>query len=108
MAVNINNIYLHPSATAAGAAVSGQSLTVSSAAVSLFGTTAPSINTKFVTVDVQAADCFVTFGGETPSTTIGHRLYAGQNYTWSLHAALVAKFIRASTDSTLYASEWTL
>lgn len=74
----------------------------------LFATTAPNIITKFITADIQGADCFITFGGETPSTTIGHRLYAGQNYTWSLKAAIQAKFIRASTDATVYASEWTL
>jgi hypothetical protein len=107
MPANINNIYLHPTIVN-NAGVSGQALTVSSAVVTLAATTAFNTLTQFVTVDVQTNDVYCTFGGDTPSTSNGHRLYAGQNYTWSKQAALSAKFIRASADAVLYASEWTL
>lgn len=104
MAVNLNNMFLKPVP-----GVSGQSLTVTSgSAVSLATSTAFSVSTNCVTVDVQTADVFVTFGGETPSTTVGHRLYAGQNLTWSKSAAIQAKFIAAAGNATLYASEWSL
>lgn len=105
--VNVNNIYLKPTVVN-NAGVSGQALTVSSSAVQLATSTLFNINTLFVTVDVQTNDVFVTFGNETPSTSVGHRLYVGQNYTWSKQAAQAAKFIRASADAVLYASEWTL
>lgn len=99
---NLNYLYLKP------VGVSGQTLGVmSGAATSFFLTTLPNTKTEVVLVDVQTADCFVTFGGETPSTTVGHRLYAGQNYTWSVAAALQAKIIANSTAATLYASEFT-
>lgn len=106
MPANVNPIYLKPTVIN-NTGVSGQSLTVSSVVVSLAATTAFNLATYFVTVDVQGADVFATFGGDTPSTTNGHRLYAGQNYTWSKAAAQSAKFIRSSTDATLFASEWT-
>jgi len=89
--------------------VSGQALSVTAgSAVSLATSTAFSVSCNCVTVDVQTADVMVTFGGETPSTTVGHRLYAGQNYTWSKAAAIQAKFIAVSATATLYASEWSL
>lgn len=99
MSINLGNTYPSPVA-----GVSGQSLTVSSAATSF--ATSFSVNAQLVLIDVQGADCFVTFGGETPSTTQGHRLYAGQNYTWSRQTAIQAKFIRAATDATLYATNF--
>lgn len=105
MSVSINNIYLHPTP-----AIAGQGLSVTSgAAVSLFAVTAPSVNSLFITLDIQVADVFMTVGGEAPvSLSVGHRLYAGQNYTFSKAAAIQAKFIAVATTATIYASEWTL
>ena len=104
MSVNLGNMYLKPVP-----GVSGQSLTVTSASAGQLATsTAFSVSANCITIDVQTADLMVTFGGETPSTTVGHRLYAGQNYTWSKSAAIQAKFIAVAATGTLYASEWSL
>ena len=99
---NINNTYWRPTA-----GVVGQSSVVSSSVVTLFAT-APSLSTKFAIVDVQLADVMVTFGGETPSTTAGMRWAFGKQYPLSIGAALSAKFIQASSSSTLYTTEWTM
>jgi len=65
-------------------------------------------NTRYVTLDVVDADVYVTFHGQTPSATVGHRLYAGRSYTWSVEAARAAKFTRATTTSAaIWASEFT-
>jgi len=64
--------------------------------------------TKFVVIDVQDADAFVTYDGTTPNANYGHRLYAGRSYTWSKKAAEDAKFVRTgSTTSVIQSSEFT-
>lgn len=65
--------------------------------------------TKYVVIDVQGADAFVTYSGTKPNATYqGHRLYAGRSYTWSEASASKALFIKAGTvDSIIYASEFT-
>jgi len=50
-----------------------------------------------------------TFDGSAPTTTNGHRLYAGSHYTWSTAAAQQAKFIRqAAANAAIQASEFQL
>jgi hypothetical protein len=84
-------------------------LTVADSAVQLTdgGYTFSNIS-RYVTLDVQDADVFVTYTGETPSGTVGHRLYAGRSYTWSVNSANAAKFIRTgSTSAVIAASQFT-
>ncbi len=84
-------------------------LTVSSSAVpfSSLSTWAAGGLCRMVVLDVQSNDVMVTFDGSTPTSTNGHRLYAGQNYTWSFEAAQKAQFIRVSADATIHASPFT-
>lgn len=83
--------------------VASQRLVVSSSAVQI--TTAPNQYTNTLMFDVQTDDVFVTVDGSTPSSTNGHRLYAGKAYTWSRAMVVAAKFIRANTDASIYFSE---
>lgn len=62
---------------------------------------------RFVVLDVQTNDIMVTFDGSDPTSTNGHRLYFGQSYTWSVDAAMAAKFIRVSADAVVHASGFT-
>tara|TARA_R100001015_G_C4592412_1_gene147851 strand:+ start:199 stop:561 length:363 start_codon:yes stop_codon:yes gene_type:complete len=83
---------------------------VASGTVLSDGTTAGAFDslTRYVVIDVQDADAFVTYDGSTPSATYGHRLYAGRSYTWSKQAATVAIFVATgSTTSVIQASEFT-
>ena len=64
-------------------------------------------STKYVWLDVQDADCFVTFDGSAPTTSNGHKLDAGEKYIWSKATARSAKFIRATvTSAIVHASEF--
>ena len=64
--------------------------------------------TKYVVLDVQDADVFVTYDGTTPNANYGHRLYAGRSYTWSKIAAVAAKFVAVgSTTAVIQSSEYT-
>lgn len=84
-------------------------LTVSSTAVpfSSIATWRASSNCKFVVLDVQTNDVMVTFDGSTPTSTNGHRLYAGESYTWNFETAADAQFIRVSADAVVHASPFT-
>lgn len=85
---------------------SGERLAVADSVVS-FSTSYDKL-TRYVVLDVQEYDVYVTFDGSNPSGTNGHRLYARQSYTWSKAAADLAKFIRAgSNNAVIYASEFT-
>ena len=66
--------------------------------------------TDTIILDVQDADCFVTFDGSAPTTSNGHKLYNQRAYTWSKAAAAAAKFIWAdgATTATIHATEFTL
>ena len=103
----LNYLYLKPTVRS-NAAVSGQSLTVSSTSVSLAATTQFDKDTNAVVLDIQSNNVYCTFDGQTPSSSVGHILYAGQNYTWSKAAAITAKFIRVTNDATIWASEFTV
>ena len=64
--------------------------------------------TKYIAFDVQDADVFMTFDGSAPTTSNGHKLFAGRSYTFSKEAAVKAKFIRSgSTDAKIHASQFT-
>ena len=64
--------------------------------------------TKYIAFDVQDADVFMTFDGSAPTTSNGHKLFAGRSYTFSKEAAVKAKFIRSgSTSATIHASQFT-
>jgi hypothetical protein len=104
MSYNLNNLFPKP-AYYQSAAIADQRLTVSSAVVQ-FATAFNEI-TDLVVLDVQSADVMVTFDGSDPSSTNGHRLYNGRDYTWSRATAAAARFIRAdATDAAIQASEF--
>ena len=64
--------------------------------------------TKYIAFDVQEADVFMTFDGSAPTTSNGHKLFAGRSYTFSKEAAVKAKFIRSgSTSAKIHASQFT-
>ena len=64
--------------------------------------------TKYIAMDVQEADVFVTFDSSAPTTSNGHKLFAGRSYTFSKDAAVKAKFIRAGgTSAKIHASQFT-
>src|SRR5579872_5732040 len=84
--------------------VQGQFLTVTSTAVVQFAAFNP--NSKLVTLDIQTANVYCTFDGTTPSSTSGHILYAGANFTWHFGMASLAKFVATTTtNATIYGSE---
>ena len=64
--------------------------------------------TKYIAFDVQDADVFMTFDGSAPTTSNGHKLFAGRSYTFSKEAAVKAKFIQAGgTSAKIHASQFT-
>ena len=64
--------------------------------------------TKYIAMDVQDADVFMTFDGTAPTTSNGHKLFAGRSYTFSKEAAVKAKFIRSGgTSAKIHASQFT-
>src|SRR5579864_2186263 len=84
--------------------VLGQMLTVTSTATSQFS--AFNADTKLVTLDIQSNNVYCTFDGTTPSSTSGHILYAGANFTWNKGMATLAKFVATTTGTTtIYGSE---
>jgi hypothetical protein len=95
------NIYPVPSTDSA------VSLTVSTSAIQ-FTESWEAANTKFVVLDVQTDNVFVTFDGTTPSSSNGHKILAGQHLTWSIVTARAAKFIRETADATIFASPFTV
>ena len=109
----IVNLYPNPTSPAINlgetdATVNMKMLTVSSSVVQLTdGGYTFSGNTKYVTLDVQDNDVYVTYTGETPSASLGHILYAGNSYTWSVNTAKNAKFIRVGGDAVIGASQFT-
>ncbi len=84
--------------------VTGQQITVTSTAAKQFA--AFDAATKLVTLDIQTANVYCTFDNTTPSSTSGHILYAGANFTWNKGMASLAKFVATTpTNATIYASE---
>lgn len=98
MATNINNIYPRP-AYSLSAVVTDQRLTVDSTVGGVQFTAYAIPNVDCVMFDVQTADVMCTIDGSAPTTTNGHRLYAGTFYTWATATFNAAKFIAATATS---------
>jgi hypothetical protein len=99
------NLYPKPNSSAGNMKM----LTVSSSVVKLTsGGYTFHEDTKFVVLDVQDNDVYVTYNNnETPSATVGHILYAGNSYTWDIQTAKAANFIRVGGDAVVAASQFT-
>lgn len=96
----VTNLYMKPTPGA-----TSQRLTPSTTATSTFG--AFNKSTKSVSFDVQVNDVFMTIDGSAPTTTNGHKLYAGRAYTQGVSAAASAKFISSTGSAVIFASELT-
>ena len=81
-------------------------LSVGTGAVTSFQTTYDT-RTRYIVLDVQDNDVYVTYTGETPSATLGHILYAGRSYTWNIETAQAAKFLSVGGTAIIAASEFT-
>lgn len=108
MQSQINVLYPLP-AYEASAPVTSQATVVSTAAVSPTGYTSDTGGggVALVTLDIQVSNLRVRWDGVAPTATVGHLLFAGTNYTWSVSMYNAAKFIRdtaASVDGTVFAS----
>jgi hypothetical protein len=104
---NLNNIFPKP-AYYRSSPVTDQRLTVDATAGGVQFSAFNDI-TNMIVLDVQDADVMCTFDGSAPTSTNGHRLYSGSQYTWSTAAAAAAKFIRqGSTSAAIHASEFQL
>jgi len=99
------NLYPKPNSSAGNMKM----LTVSSSVIKLeSGGYAFHEDTKFVVLDVQDNDVYVTYNNnETPSATVGHILYAGNSYTWDIQTAKAANFIKVGGDAVVAASQFT-
>jgi hypothetical protein len=99
----IVNLYPKPTGEA------DQRLTVSTTPVTLTENWTAA-NTKYLLIDIQTADVYVTFDGSVPSSTNGHLFKTtGQPFFWSREAARVARFIRAgATDAFVMATPFTV
>ena len=105
MSFNYSNLFPYPNIYR-GTPVADQRLTVSSSVVTL---SAFADTTNMIVLDVQDADVMCTFDGSDPTSSNGHRLYAGSHYTWSRATATAARFIRqAGVDASIQASEFVL
>lgn len=103
MSAYVANLYPRPTV-----GQTDERLAVSSTAVPFTTAWKTSKNeNRFVVLDVQTDDVMVTFDGSTPTATNGHRLYAGQSYTWHVDTAVAAKFIRVTNDAVVHASGFT-
>ncbi|HYB97514.1 MAG TPA: hypothetical protein VEC57_00075 [Candidatus Limnocylindrales bacterium] len=101
----IVNLYTLPARDNAGAQIADQRITVDSTAGGVQGTAYTQSYVVTVELDVQDADVMVTFDGSAPTSTNGHRLYAGQMMTWKKERFNAAKFIRqGSTNAAIQVS----
>ena len=95
----------------ASAAVSSQSLTVSTTAVAATGfTIIPPRAAQLVTFDVQTSDVRVRWDGVDPTSSVGHYLPAYSAYTWDAAQYNAAKFILAGSvtaTAVIFASPFT-
>jgi hypothetical protein len=100
----VTNLYPTPTADTIQ-----EKIVLDSSSTSEGKTTTYSTLTKYIVLDVQDADAFIRFDGQTHNqTTKGHRLYSGRSYTFSKAALEVASFIRAgSVTSNIFLSEFT-
>lgn len=96
----VTNLYMKPTS-----GVSSQRLTPDASTVASFA--ALNKDTKAVSFDIQTNDVFMTIDDSTPTTSNGHKLYAGRAYTLGTKAAASAKFISASGSAVIFGSELT-
>jgi hypothetical protein len=82
-----------------------QMLSVTTSSNTTFG--AFQDTTRYVSLDVQDNDVYVTYDGENPSGTLGHILYAGNSYTWHKETAKAAIFNSVGGTTVIAASEFT-
>jgi hypothetical protein len=99
---HITNLYPKPTS----GVTAMKMLTVSNSVVQLTDSYTFDDKTKYITLDVQDNDVYVTYTGETPNASKGHILYAGNSYTWSVATARAAKFIRVGGDAVIAASQF--
>jgi hypothetical protein len=99
---HITNLYPKPTS----GVTAMKMLTVSNSVVQLTDSYTFDDKTKYITLDVQDNDVYVTYTSETPSASKGHILYAGNSYTWSVATARAAKFLRVGGDATIAASQF--
>jgi len=99
------NLYPKPNSSAGNMKM----LTVSSSVIKLeSGGFTFHEDTKFVVLDVQDNDVYVTYNNDQdPTSEIGHILYAGNSYTWDIQTAKAAKFLRVGGDAVVAASQFT-
>ena len=84
-------------------------LSVGTGAVTSFQTTYNQ-RTRYIVLDVQDNDVYVTYTGEDPvntGTVKGHILYAGRSYTWNVETAEAALFISVGGTAIIAATEFT-
>jgi len=99
-----NPLYTKP-AISNGTYLADQRLTVDNTAGGVTFTDYTETYVQVVDIDVQDADVMVTFDDSAPTSTNGHRLYAGTAYSWSVARFNAAKFIRqGSTNAAIHAS----
>lgn len=103
--MNSKVVNLYPKPTAGVTAM--KMLDVGGSVVKLTDSFTFNDNTKYVTLDVQDNDVYVTYTDETPANDKGHILYAGNSYTWSKATAMAAKFIQVGSAAVIAASEFT-
>lgn len=82
-----------------------QMLSITTSSNTVFG--AFDTETRYVSLDVQDNDVYVTYDGENPSNTLGHILYAGNAYTWHIETAKAAIFNSVGGTAIIAASEFT-
>jgi hypothetical protein len=63
--------------------------------------------TRYVSLDVQDNDVYVSYDGTNPDADHGHILYAGNSYTWHKETAKAAIFNSVGGTATIAASEFT-
>lgn len=65
-------------------------------------------DTKFVVLDVQDNDVYVTYNNDQlPAANVGHILYAGNSYTWDIQTAKAANFVSVGGTAIVAASQFT-
>lgn len=109
MAYTNQNVSYPKRAMIGGLPVASQSLSVTITAAAPVGYTGSSAvdNNSVVCFDVQTSNVRVRWDGTDPTSTVGHLLYAGSAYTWSVDQFNAAKFIRdtaATANGVIFSS----
>jgi hypothetical protein len=88
-----------------GTVIASQTLTVSTQSVSFTSFSVP--DTDWVVFDVVTSPVRVRWDGTAPTSSVGHKLLAGQSYQFEVEMFNACKFIRdtsAGVDATIFAS----